>query len=85
MELRGTTKELLGWLRSNPSEVDRGWEVLNLLLWSHGNYNYVSIALMIHTGKPWSVRDVKKTVEKIKGTRRGLALCQALGIDQGGL
>ena len=81
LELRDSTKELLGWLRKNPSEVNRGWEVMNLLLKSHGNYPYVALALTIHTGHPWTVEATRNVVRKIEDTPRGRALCEALGIS----
>jgi len=80
LELRGSTRSLLGWLRSNPEEVDRGWEVLNLLLWSGGSYPYVALAMTVHTKEPWTVERTRNVVRRIKDTPRGRALCSALGI-----
>ena len=77
-ELRDSTGDLLEWLASNPDEVARGWEVLNLLLWNHGNYPYVAFAMSFHTGEGWSEQRVRAVVRKIKETPQGRALCLAL-------
>ena len=77
-DLKESTGDLLGWLDSNPDEVKLGWEVLNLLLWNHGNYSYVALALSIHTGTGWSEQRVRAVVRRIKETPHGRALCAAL-------
>lgn len=78
--LRSHTKELLGWLRSTPDGIEQGWAVLNLLLKTHGNWNYTANALCIHTGRPWTTERVRRVVRAIKDTPQGMALCNALGI-----
>lgn len=77
-ELRASTGQLLAWLDENPDEIGHGWEVLNLLLWNHGNYPYVAFAMSFHTGQGWSEQRVRAVVRKIKETPRGRALCSAL-------
>lgn len=79
-DLREGITDLLGWLRENPSEVDNGWKVLNLLLWTHGDHNYAALAMTFHTGDPWTPQRVRNTVRRIRITPRGRALCEALGI-----
>lgn len=78
--LRCLTKDLLSWLKKNPDGIECGWEVLNLLLKTHGNVEYVSYAMTLHTGMPWSRWKVRKVRAQIASTPRGLAMCQALGI-----
>lgn len=78
--LRSSTSDLLAWLRENPEEVECGWQVLNLMLWSHGDCNYVALALCLHTGSPWTVERVRSTVRSIRKTAKGFALCESLGI-----
>jgi len=83
MILRTSTKDLLGWLRANPGQVDAGWEVLNLLLWNPGNYSYAALAMTLHTGEPWTAEGIRRVIRKIKLTAKGAALCDALGISTG--
>ncbi len=78
--LRSSTKDLLAWLRANPSEVESGWQVLNLLLWTHGNYDYVALAMCLHTRRPWTTERVRRVIRRIRQTPRGLVLCEALGL-----
>lgn len=78
--LRSSTKELLSWLRANPDGVKHGWEVLNLLLKTHGDYEYTAFALTMHTGLPWTVQAVRAAKNRISQTPRGRELCSALGI-----
>lgn len=80
MLLRVTTKELLSWLRANPDGVKYGWEVLNLLLKTHGNYDYTAFAMTMHTGFPWTAQRVRAVRAKFSKTPPGQAMCQALGI-----
>jgi len=77
-DLRSATGDLLGWLRETPDEVEHGWEVLNLLLWNHGQYSYVALAMAIHTGESWTEKRVRSVIRSIKETPRGRALCAAL-------
>lgn len=82
-ELRETTGELLEWLDWNPDEVDHGWEVLNLLLWNHGDYSYVALSMSLHTGESWTVSRVHSVVRKIKETEMGLELLETLRLTNG--
>lgn len=82
--LRGNTKRLLGWLKQNPSEVESGWEVFNLLLWTHGDYDYVATAMCIHTGSAWTTERVRNVVRKIRNTDHGRSLCDACGLTTDG-
>jgi len=78
--LRGSTTGLLGWLRKNPDQVEQGWEILNLLLWTHGDHDRVALNMTLHTGRPWTPQKVRAVIRRIKRTPRGLALCDALGL-----
>lgn len=79
--LRSSTRDLLGWLRANPEAVQHGWEVLNLLLWTHGNHSYVALAMTLHTSQAWTEERVRCVVRKIQTTQPGRALCAALGLS----
>lgn len=78
--LRSQTKDLLGWLSDCPDGIDQGWAVLNLLLKTHGNWDYTASALCLHTGQAWTTERVRNVVRAIKDTPRGRALCDSLGI-----
>jgi len=78
--LRSQTKDLLGWLSDRPDGIDQGWAVLNLLMKTHGNWDYTASALCLHTGQPWTTERVRNVVRAIKDTFRGRALCDSLGI-----
>lgn len=81
-ELRDETRALLEWLEENPTDVPWGREVLQLLLWNAGNFEYVAMAMCIKTAKPWTVARVRRTVQAIRKTPRGLALCGSIGLGQ---
>lgn len=80
MELRDGTKGLLQWLKSEEHEIQYGWEVLNLLLYNHGNVDYVSVAMTVHTGYAWTSERVRNVVRAIRETPKGQALCESIGI-----
>lgn len=76
--LRENTSDLLGWLRSHPDRIRNGWEVMNLLLWQHGDAGKVASMMTVSTGVKWSRHRVWATVMAISRTKAGLALCEAL-------
>lgn len=78
--LRSQTQDLLGWLSKSPDGVQYGWEVLNLLLKTHGNRAYAAKALSIHTGQKWTLKRVDSVLAQISVTPRGRDLCESLGI-----
>ena len=78
--LREQTVDLLRWLKKSPDGVEHGWEVLNLLLWRHGDRSKVALAMTLYTRRPWRERDVERVVEEIKETAKGAELCASLGI-----
>lgn len=80
-EIREETSKLLRWLRTNPREVRDGYEVLNLLLWNHGDYSKVATNMTIHTGNAWTTERVRNVVRRIRETERGRALCVAGGVN----
>lgn len=73
--LRKETKNLLKWLRENPDEIENGWEVLNIMLRSHGNKEYTAVAMTVHTKKPWTINDVRRVLVRIKQTGAFSELC----------
>lgn len=80
--LREETRLLLRWLAENPEEVPHGRDVLNLLLWNHGDFEYVALAMTIRTRKPWTAERVRSVVRRIKETEHGRAMCAALNLDR---
>lgn len=82
--LRGSTEDLLDYLRENPGEVENGWEVLNLMLWTHADLARVAFSLTLHTGQPWTEERVRNVVRKVRKTPRGRALCSTLGFINDG-
>lgn len=82
--LRGSTEDLLDFLRENPAQVEHGWEVLNLMLWMHADLARVAFSLTVHTGQPWTEERVRNVIRKVRKTPRGRALCSTLGFTNDG-
>lgn len=80
--LRTRLRELLGWLKQDPSGVKWGFEVLNLMLNNHGDAQRVALHMSIHTGTPWTFRKVQSVIRQIKRTEHGEELCQSLRLSQ---
>lgn len=72
--IREETKKLLAWLRENPEKVEHGWEALNVLLRTHGDYSYAAVSLSLHTAKAWTPRLVREKIREIKKTYRFIEL-----------